>query len=422
MATNEELHAARIKRIHDAVELKEPDRVPIIGWGTQTFFAMDAGYTVAECIYDYEKAKDAIRKFLTKYEPDAGCVLGTAFEGQGQILDLLQPTTLLWAGMAGREMDPNGVHQFIEFELLDDDELHELADNFNGCFLTKVLPRAFKCMEPMKHFDLDDTMNMTMGSSPVAGLMAALVNPEVKQMIETLQKAQELQEAFNAQVGAFVGEVEGMGFPVMTGAPTFCSYDFYSDYLRGTMSTSQDLYECPEYLKAFMDQHVRVILDRIKAMPPLPGRMCFMPMHKGMDGFLSTEHYGEFYWPYLMQIVNAWIEAGGIPYVYTEACYDGRVEFLKQLPPGKCIVHFEESKDIEMLKREVGATNCISGIYPARLLVTGTKQQVVDEAKRIMDVFAPGGGYVFDFDGGVYDAKRENVEALFEVIKDYGKY
>jgi uroporphyrinogen-III decarboxylase len=85
-------------------------------------------------------------------------------------------------------------------------------------------------------------------------------------------------------------------------------------------------------------------------------------------------------------------------------------------------VHFEESNDIEMLKREVGATNCISGIYPARLLVTGTKQQVVDEAKRIMDVFAPGGGYVFDFDGGVYDAKRENVEALFECIKDYGKY
>ena len=48
--------------------------------------------------------------------------------------------------------------------------------------------------------------------------------------------------------------------------------------------------------------------------------------------------------------------------------------------------------------------------------------KVVDEAKRIMDVFAPGGGYVFDFDGGVYDAKRENVEALFECIKDYGKY
>ena len=99
----------------------------------------------------------------------------------------------------------------------------------------------------------------------------------------------------------------------------------------------------------------------------LPGRMCFMPMHKGMDGFLSTEHYAEFYWPYPMKIVNAWIDAGAIPSVYTEASYDGRVEFLKQLPPGKCIVHFEESRDIEMLK-------------------------------------------------------RENVEALFEVIKDYGKY
>ena len=421
MATNEELHAARIKRIHDAVELKEPDRVPIIGWGTQTFFAMDAGYTVAECIYDYDKAKDAIRKFLTRYEPDAGCVLGTAFEGQGQILDLLQPTTLLWAGMAGRDMDPNGVHQFIEFELLEEDELHELADNFNGCFLTKVLPRAFKCMEPMKHFNLDDTMNMTMGSSPVAGLMSAFSNPEVKQMIETLQKAQELQEAFNAELFAFIGEVEGMGFPVMTGAPTFCSYDFYSDYLRGTMSTSQDLYENPEYLKAFMDHHVQIIIDRIAAMPPIPGRMCFMPMHKGMDGFMSEAQYERFYWKPFRKMIDALIDVGVTPYLYTEGPYDSRLDFLTDVPKGKTMIHFEKA-DMKRAKQKLEGIACIVGNLSVTEMEFGRKETVIEETRRLLDDCMPGGGYIFDFNGSLENAKPENVDAMFETLEKYGKY
>ena len=50
-----ELFKEREKRIHDAVQLKEPDRVPIVSFGG-FFAAKYAGFTCKEAMYDREKA------------------------------------------------------------------------------------------------------------------------------------------------------------------------------------------------------------------------------------------------------------------------------------------------------------------------------------------------------------------------------
>ncbi len=147
------LYDERLKRFHDAVALKEPDRVPIIVPSTMTFDSIDAGYTMADTIYDYEKYKDAVRKFLTHYEPDSGYLFGTNLEGYGRVLDIAQPKTILWAGMPNREFDPKGVHQFLEFELLNTDELPELSNNLGEFVATKFLPRAFGVFEPMQNIN-----------------------------------------------------------------------------------------------------------------------------------------------------------------------------------------------------------------------------------------------------------------------------
>ena len=52
----------RLKRVQDAVALKEPDRIPCFPM-TGTFPFLYAGYTMAEVMYDLEKAKNAIRKY-----------------------------------------------------------------------------------------------------------------------------------------------------------------------------------------------------------------------------------------------------------------------------------------------------------------------------------------------------------------------
>lgn len=217
------------------------------------------------------------------------------------------------------------------------------------------------------------------------------------------------QRALDAQLG--------------TSAPEVCAFDFYSDFMRGTMLSSEDLYTNPEVLGEFLSNYCDLQIERFKTNPRVqPGRIMFMPMHKGMDTFLSNEHYGQFCWDTLMRLVNCWIEGGCIPYVYTEGNYDTRMEFLKQLPKGKCIVHFEFGDPVQ-IKKELGDVACLSGFYSAGLLEHGTVAEVVDEAKRLIDILAPGGGYIFDVDGGIYDSmKRENWEALLDTIKTYGSY
>ncbi len=45
----------------------------------------------------------------------------------------------------------------------------------------------------------------------------------------------------------------------------------------------------------------------------------------------------------------------------------------------------------------------------------------IDEVKRIIDILAPGGGFIFDTNAVVKNVKRENLEAMFETIRAYGK-
>jgi uroporphyrinogen-III decarboxylase len=110
-----------------------------------------------------------------------------------------------------------------------------------------------------------------------------------------------------------------------------------------------------------------------------------------------------------------------IPYLFTEGKYTSRLKFLKQLPKGKTLVHFEQV-DMGLAKKELEGIACVTGNFPAFMLINGTRQQVIDETKRQLDACAPGGGYIFSLDGSFVGGKRENVEALYETIKTYGKY
>lgn len=137
---------------------------------------------------------------------------------------------------------------------------------------------------------------------------------------------------------------------------------------------------------------------------------------------MGNEQYREFYWPTLKALVNDFAAAGQIPYVYTEGKYDSRLEFLSELPAGKCLVHFENC-DMKEAKRIVGKNCCISGGFDGGILEKGTPEQVIDAVKRLLDICAPDGGYPFDVNTMIdYGVKHENVLAMFDAVKTYGRY
>ena len=123
---NQKRHDEKAARMRAALQLQEPDRVPIsIGGGA--FAYVDAGYTVAEINYDesLEKAKDAIKRFLTTYDPDVGSGLALSFAGEGPGHEMQGCSTLFIAGMknAPIHISDNSGPQFLEQVMLPDEEL-----------------------------------------------------------------------------------------------------------------------------------------------------------------------------------------------------------------------------------------------------------------------------------------------------------
>ena len=153
----------------------------------------------------------------------------------------------------------------------------------------------------------------------------------------------------------------------------------------------------------------------------MKGKHVFMALHKGIDGFMGNEHYKNYYWRHLQMIIEEIIKAGMVPYIFCEGKYNSRLDCLTEVTPGKVFYHFEEV-DMAVAKSKLKDIACIAGSFSTNLLQFGTPDQVRDEAKKLLDICAPGGGFIFMTSSGLSHVKRENVEAMFETVREYGKY
>ena len=415
-----ELYAQRLTRINDSIALREPDMVPL-NLITNCYPYIHAGYTMAEILYDsdYSKTRDSMLKFIDDYQPDS--TFGHAYvnAGQGPVLEMSAPKTLRWAGMPGNVINENSIHQFIEFPILQEDEFDEFMRDRTGWAIKKAIPRATGLLEPMAGWSFSGGASVFGGHTMIAPMLST---PESKKMIETLWKISELSAAVNVLANQLDAEIEARGCPILALGFAGVPYDNYSDGLRGTIAGMMDMMESPEFVLQFCREDLAGTKALIKMQGErLPGKHCFMALHKGMDSFMNPAQYEKFYWRDLQEIIVTIIDAGMVPYIYTEGKYNTRLECLKEVPPGKVIYHFEEA-DMLKAKKIVGSSACIAGGFPVFLLDFGTKQQVVDEAKRLIDSCAGGGGFIFETSCGLDYAKPENVEALVETVRTYGKY
>lgn len=152
----------------------------------------------------------------------------------------------------------------------------------------------------------------------------------------------------------------------------------------------------------------------------MPVKRAMFWMHKGMDGFMNPQQFQELCWEPFLKVVHALVDMGVTPIIYTEGNYKTRLTQMTGLPENKCVVHFE-NVDLAEAKRTVGATNCITGNFPLYLLEYGTVQEVINEVKRQIDIGAPGGGFIFETIASIENVKRENLEAMYDTVRTYGK-
>jgi hypothetical protein len=253
-----------------------------------------------------------------------------------------------------------------------------------------------------------------------------MLNDDVKAMMQKFIGMIDEQKNYQASVNALDKKLDEMGFPPLITGMCVAPYDHISDNFRGTMGIFEDLLEIPEKIARANEMIAGLQIKYLKYFEGAPMRVkrVFFPLHKGMDGFMSPKQYDELYWEPFQKVLKYLVSIGVTPFIYTEGRYDSRVDYIRErlleLPAGSCIIHFEQG-DFAELKKKFSGIACLIGGMPMYLLEYGTKQQVIDRVKYLIDNCAGGGGYLLSGGASFEKVKRENFEAMFETARTYGK-
>src|SRR3972149_5762784 len=178
--TGAQLLAERSKRLQDAMELKQPDRVPIM-MSARYFLAEFGGITKQELVESPEKQQELLEKAALEYQPDS-------------IFGLLpsdpRPHVLLGDRMTkwpGHGLDANGQFQFVEHEFMKAEDYDEFLEDPADWAVRVYLPRAFSALEG---FSLLPPLGMHLfGTYNIMGGAAVFAAPPIVAAFQAYAKA-----------------------------------------------------------------------------------------------------------------------------------------------------------------------------------------------------------------------------------------
>lgn len=409
------LYREREKRILDAVALKEPDRVPVVPL-LGFFNCYYSGITPRQAYEDPEKAVEAWRKTILDFQPDATYSVNFTIYAMDQVLSELDFKAMKWPGHGIPENQP---FQFVEDEYMLAEEYDLFFENPGEYLVRYVLPRLAGNLNGLAKLPPFHTVAL---GYVWPTILPAFTDPEVIKALETILNASKNHISWMKAYSSFAKELIELGFPSIKEQTVFSPYDIIADNLRGTRGSMMDMFRRPEKLKQAVRQIAPFISGaaingaRAKGNPRV-----FIPLHKGTDNLMSPKHFKEFYWPTLQELIIELCDNDLNPYLLIEGVYDTRLEMIKDVPKGKCIYHFEGT-DIFTAKKVLGDTVCLMGNVPNSLLITGNTTEVQEYCKKLIDVCGEGGGFIMSSSAIIDQAKPENIEAMMDTARKYGKY
>ena len=411
--SNDELYHERLQRVKDVVELKVPDRVPIVS-PVQAFTYWYAGVTLKDAMYDYEVARNAARKFCLDFQPDLD--FGPVLMYPARVMDILG---LQWFRWPGHGISDNAMYQFIEGEYMKEDEYDEFIYDPGHFMMTKWIPRSFGKLGGLSEFP---AMRGSMWYGWLGTVPPFANSPDLWNALEALKKAGKEISRWFSSLDQYKQEIKAEGFPIAYGGWAFAPFDLLGDTLRGVRGIFPDMIQQPDKLIEAVEKMVPIAIEGGSVAadandPP----MAWIWLHKGSDEFMSVEQFKTFYWPSLKKLICGLIDNGVIPVVYGEGNETSRLEYYTEIPKGKAIFHFATT-DIFKAKDILKDVACISGNLPNPLMATGTPDDVKEYCKKLIDYCGKDGGYIMDTSALLDEARPENVRAMFEFTREYGIY
>lgn len=411
----DQLLSERTKRMSEALQLKQPDRIPIV-LGVGYLLADMYGVTRQEQHENGETEIQMLLKCAQQFQPDT--IFG-AFNNPASSYAIGGDVMVKFPGHG---LDPNGSFQFVEGEYMKPEDYEAFIEDPADWSIRKYWPRVFP---ELAGFSLLPPLGMGAYGTYNLYNLGILQAPPVVHAIQMLLKAGEAQAKSDARTLETTQRLAAAGFapPPLAGSLIEAPFDFMSDTLRGMRGIMLDIHRRPAQLLAAMEKVLKFELEHAIAFSNATGlKTAFIPLHRGSDGFMSLPQFEKFYWPTLKAMMVSLVDNGIMPFVFYEGIWDQRLKYLTELPKGKTAGWFQFS-DIFKVKEIVGDTVSITGGMRNSMLQAGTAEEVRAFTKRLCAEVGKGGGFLMSVGVGEMEGcKPELVKVWIETTKEFGVY
>ena len=206
---------------------------------------------------------------------------------------------------------------------------------------------------------------------------------------------------------------------------SFAPFDYIANNIRSFTTVLTDMKRSPQLVLDALEATTNFEIQMIKAFSkPPPGILPIVQVPLHMAPYMSSKDVEKFYWPTFVKIIQALVDHGFIPSIFFEADWERHMYLLPGLPKGVISTSFENVKR-ESIKKYLPSWAVLTRAFPFMLMKTGTKQECIDEVKRVIDDLAGDGKFIFGPNKGMLragDINMENVQAIIQTVKEYGKY
>ncbi len=299
-------------------------------------------------------------------------------------------------------MNDSGVMQHPEVHCLEPEEYDEFIKDPMFYMMETLMPRLYPALD----------------TTP--GRRAMIIAEAVKANADLMA----------VQGGIMKRLSEKHGYAKGASGRSTAPFDYLADFLRSFSFINSDMRRYPEKVIAACDALVPLMVRESLGSHPEklpPFFRSNIPLHMG--SFISNQQFEKFWYPSMKKVMDALVEYGHGVDLFVEDNWMRHMPLLNEFT-GSIRYQFEKGdpkyvKDLFDNETPKDSVHIIYGFYKSDTVRYGTKEQVIDEAKALIDTCASGGKFIFGMDKSLFSFAEpvlSNMQALGEFVMDYGKY
>ncbi len=380
------LKQEREKLFLDLADGKIPERVPVYMSFEASYPILYAGYDLAVDQYNPDIVKKAIDTTLADFESDNM----PASVGSPAIINKIYGSRKFIPSESGFFQHPN-------ITAMEAEEYDEFTSDPYKFIQEKVTPRIYSNMTPEKKGETLFKANLA------AQYLAKRTGSMNAELAEKHQRS---------TVCPMIGVVA---------AP----FDVIGDNLRSFTDCLSDIRRYPQKVLEALEVITAMQIRELQKLPqPAPkGAKVFSALH--MPTFMRTKDFEKFWWPSYLQMSEAVVESGYTHLMFCEDDWNRFADHLTTLPKNnKCILNFEYMEP-KLAKEKLGKDYILAGFYALGTFAAKSPKECVEEAKRVLDIMAPGGNYMFRTDKAPImesDMNMDSYKAVAKYVMENTKY